>query len=186
MAKVLRKKARPIIKKRALPIIGWREWVSLPDLGLEDIKAKIDTGARSSALHAFDLRSFTVGGVPWVRFHVHPMQHGGPTVGAEAEIVDMRRVRNPGGRQELRPVIHTAVAFFDKQWKIDVTLTPRWGMSFRMLLGRQAVRRHFLVDPGRSFCGGRLHDERSLPEELKRKMNKAWRGGKVRQRRPAP
>ena len=152
MAKVLRKKA--------LPIIGWREWVSLPDLGLENIKAKIDSGARSSALHAFDLRAFTVGGVPWVRFRVHPMQHGGPTVEAEAEITDMRRVRNPGGRRELRPVIRTHVELSDKQWKIDVTLTPRWGMSFRMLLGRQAIRRHFLVDPGGSFFGEWLQTER--------------------------
>ena len=149
-----------MLRKKALPIIGWREWVSLPDLGLENIKAKIDTGARSSALHAFDLRAFTVGGVPWVRFRVHPMQHGGPTVEAEAEITDMRRVRNPGGRRELRPVIRTHVQLSDKQWEIDVTLTPRWGMGFRMLLGRQAIRRHFLVDPGGSFFGEWLQIER--------------------------
>ncbi len=174
-----------VLKKKALPIIGWREWVALPDLGLEDIKAKIDTGARSSALHAFDLRPFTVGGMPWVRFRVHPMQHGGPTVEAEAEIIDMRRVRNPGGRQELRPVIHTAVALSGKRWDIDVTLTPRWGMSFRMLLGRQAVRRHFLVDAGRSFCGGRLHSERLLLKKPKKTKKKVRRGRKVRRRRPA-
>ena len=173
MAKVLRKKA--------LPIIGWREWVSLPDFGLENIKAKIDTGARSSALHAFDLRAFTVGGVPWVRFRVHPMQHGGPTVEAEAEITDMRRVRNPGGRRELRPVIRTHVELSDRRWEIDVTLTPRWGMGFRMLLGRQAVRRHFLVDAGRSFCGERLQIER---RPNKKKKKKARRGSKMHRRKP--
>lgn len=169
-------------RKKALPIIGWREWVSLPDLGLENIKAKIDTGARSSALHAFDLRAFTVGGVPWVRFRVHPMQHGGPTIEAEAEIIEMRRVRNPGGRRQLRPVIRTHVVLSDRQWEIDVNLTPRWGMGFRMLLGRQAVRRHFLVDPGRSFFGERLQIERR-PNKTKKKK-KARKGSKVRRGKP--
>ncbi len=169
-----------VVSKKALPIIGWREWVSLPDLGLERIKAKIDTGARSSALHAFDLRAFTVGGVPWVRFRVHPLQHGGPTVEAEAVIIDMRRVRNPGGRRELRPVIRTHVALSDKRWEIDVTLTPRWGMGFRMLLGRQAVRRHFLVDSGRSFLG----EQPQIERRPKKKKKKARRGSKVRRRKP--
>ena len=136
-----------------LPVVGWREWVSLPGLGLERVKAKIDTGARSSALHAFNLRTFTKDGAPWVRFSVHPMQHGGPTVEAESELIDTRSVRNPGGRSELRPVIRTPLVLLDRTWEIDVTLTPRWGMSFRMLLGRRAVRHRFLVDPGRSFFG---------------------------------
>jgi hypothetical protein len=159
---LVRNPVAKIRRKKALPVIGWREWVSLPELGLDSIKAKIDTGARSSALHAFNLRAFTVDGVPWVRFDVHPMQHGGPTVQAEAAILEMRRVRNPGGRHELRPVIHTPVAVLGQTWEIDVTLTPRWGMGFRMLLGRQAVRHHFLVDPGRSFFGDRAEIERRV------------------------
>ena len=159
-------------RKMALPVIGWREWVSLPDLGLESIKAKIDTGARSSALHAFDLRAFTVGAKPWVRFRIHPMQHGGPTVEAEAEVIDMRRVTNPGGRRELRPVIRTHVTLLDKQWEIDLTLTPRWGMGFRMLLGRQAVRHHFLVDAGRSFFCERREIERRVTKKKTRKRKK--------------
>ena len=166
------------LRKKAVPISGWREWVSLPDLSLENIKAKIDTGARSSALHAFDLRAFTVDGVPWVHFRVHPMQHGGPTVEAEAEIIDMRRVLNPGGRRELRPVIRTQVVLSDRRWEIDVTLTPRWGMGFRMLLGRQAIRRRFLVDPGRSFFGERLRIERLAAKK------KAGSGRKARRRKP--
>jgi len=161
-----------IRRKKALPVIGWREWVSLPELGLDSIKAKIDTGARSSALHAFNLRTFTVDGAPWVGFDVHPMQHGGPTVRAKAAIVDMRRVRNPGGRRELRPVIHTPVAALGQTWQIDVTLTPRWGMGFRMLLGRQAVRHHFLVDPGRSLLGDRDEIERRVRHKAPRKRSR--------------
>lgn len=164
--KLERKPVAKIRRKKALPVIGWREWVALPELGLGNIKAKIDTGARSSALHAFNLRAFTVDGVSWVRFDVHPMQHGGPTVGAEAAIVDMRRVRNPGGRRELRPVIHTPVSVLGRTWKIDVTLTPRWGMGFRMLLGRQAVRHHFLVDAGRSYFGGHAEIERRVRHQV--------------------
>lgn len=164
--KLERKPVAKIRRKKALPVIGWREWVALPELGLGNIKAKIDTGARSSALHAFNLRAFTVDGVSWVRFDIHPMQHGGPTVRAEAAIVDMRRVRNPGGRRELRPVIHTPVSVLGRTWKIDVTLTPRWGMGFRMLLGRQAVRHHFLVDAGRSFFGDRAEIERRVRHQV--------------------
>ena len=137
--------------KRQLAAVGWREWVSLPELGIDRIKAKIDTGARSSALHAFEIERFERNGTPWVRFSVHPEQHGGPTVVAEAELIDERRVRNPGGRTELRPVIRTPVELMGKLWPIELTLTPRWGMGFRMLLGRRAVRRRFLVNPGRSI-----------------------------------
>ena len=161
-----RKPVATIRRKKALPVIGWREWVSLPELGLDKIKAKIDTGARSSALHAFNLRAFTVDGASWVRFDVHPMQHGGPTVRAEAAVVDMRRVRNPGGRREFRPVIHTPVSVLGRTWEIDVTLTPRWGMGFRMLLGRQAVRHQFLVDAGRSFFGDLSEIERGVRHKV--------------------
>lgn len=160
--KLVRHVVAKIRRKKALPVIGWREWVSLPELGLDGIKAKIDTGARSSALHAFNLRAFEAHGAPWMRFDVHPMQHGGPTVVAEAEVVEMRRVRNPGGRRELRPVIRTPVSLLGQTWVIDITLTPRWGMGFRMLLGRQALRHHFLVDPGRSFFGERVEVERRV------------------------
>jgi len=149
-------------RKKALPVIGWREWVGLPELGLDRIKAKIDTGARSSALHAFNLEMFEVDGAQWARFDVHPLQRSNDTISAEAEVVDMRRVRNPGGRRELRPVIRTPVAVLGQTWEIEVTLTPRWGMGFRMLLGRQAVRHHFLVDPGRSFFGDRPEVERRV------------------------
>lgn len=161
-------------RKKALPVIGWREWVALPELGLDRLKAKIDTGARSSALHAFNVRTYTEDGVTWARFDVHPMQRGGPTVAVTAEVIDMRHVRNPGGRREHRPVIRTPVTLLGQTWDIDVTLTPRWGMNFRMLLGRAAVRHHFLVDPGRSFFGERPQIERRVrtPEPGKRRAKR--------------
>jgi len=158
-----------IRRQKAIRVIGWREWISLPDLGIDTVKAKIDTGARTSALHAFHIERFTANGAPWVRFEVHPLQHGGPTVVAEAELFDERRVRNPGGRTEVRPVIRTPVELLGQSWDIDLTLTPRWGMGFRMLLGREAVKHRFLVDPGRSFFGERPEIERRLAERQGRK-----------------
>ncbi len=140
-----------------LPILGWREWITLPDLKVPRIKVKIDTGARSSSLHAFDIESFEERGQAMVRFQIHPRQRDTrQTIIAEALILDHREVRNSGGKAELRPVINTCVQIGDRLWPIELTLTNRDAMGFRMLLGRQAIRRHFLVDPGRSYlleCG---------------------------------
>jgi len=144
------KAARPLM-------IGWREWVSLPELGIERIKVKVDTGARSSSLHAHDIRLFRRRGVDMVRFTVHPVQRQSRTsIEAEAELLEMRKVRNSGGRAEERPVIRTSLGLLGRTWHIELTLTPRDVMGFRMLLGRQAVRGRFLVDPGRSY-----HDTRA-------------------------
>ncbi len=135
-----------------LPIIGWREQLALPDLGIPEVKAKIDTGARSSALHAFDVETFERDGKPMVRFKVHPYQRDAQrTVTAEAELIDQRQVRNSGGQAQVRPVIETTVELNGYTFPIELTLTNRDAMGFRMLLGRQAVRRRFLVDAGRSF-----------------------------------
>lgn len=137
---------------RYLSIIGWRERVALPNLGISQIKAKIDTGARSSALHAFDVETFSRDGKTRVRFKVHPYQRDNHrTVCAEAELIDQRQVRNSGGHAQLRPVIQTMVELNGERWLIELTLTNRDVMGFRMLLGRQAVRKRFLVDAGRSF-----------------------------------
>ena len=136
-------------------IIGWREWVSLPELSIHHIKAKIDTGARSSALHASSFTDFELDGRGMVQFRVHPIQR--PTVvgvDAVAPLFDERPVRNSGGRLELRRVIHTDVALGDQRWPIELTLTNRDAMGFRLLLGRQAVRNRFVVDAGRSFLIG--------------------------------
>lgn len=136
-------------------VIGWREWVSLPELGIRRIKPKIDTGARSSSLHAFDVEFFRRRGEEWVRFRVHPLQRDSrKTVKAEAEVLEMRRVRASSGHVSLRPVIVTPVELMGRRWPIELTLADRMDMSFRMLLGREAVRGRFVVDPGRSYYGG--------------------------------
>ncbi len=149
----------PKTRRKRLPprTIGWREWVALPDLGLPAIKVKVDTGARSSSLHAFDVTEVVRDGETYVRFAVHPIQRTArATVEAEARLVEHRVVRNPGGggREELRPVIRTDIELAGERWPIELTLTRRDAMGFRMLLGRQAVRRRFIVDPARSFLHG--------------------------------
>jgi hypothetical protein len=137
-------------------VIGWREWLALPELGIERVKAKVDTGARSSALHAFDVEFARRRGVDVVRFKVHPLQRNSArTVFAEAQLIDRRAVTNSGGRSEIRPVVRTTVRFMGRDWPIELTLTRRDVMGFRMLLGRQALGDWFVVDPSRSFLAGR-------------------------------
>jgi len=151
-------------KKRRPPpdVLGWREWARLPDLGVDSIKVKLDTGARTSSLHAFDLRHFTRAGQPMVRFEVHPVQRSAEgAVEVEASVVDERWVRNSGGVRELRPVIETTVSIGGRAWPIELTLTRRDEMGFRMLLGRQALKRKALVDPGRSFRAGQTTERTS-------------------------
>ena len=145
--------------KTPRPIIGWREWIELVDLGADrfKVKVKVDTGARSSALHAFNVEKFERDGEDWVRFDVHPLQDDSKfTIPAEAPLVDERWVRNSGGKVDLRPVIRAKIRFLDVEWEIELTLTRRDMMGFRMLLGRQAIRRRFAVDPARSFVGGKM------------------------------
>lgn len=136
--------------------VGWREWVALPEWGVPAIKAKIDTGARTSALHAFDIEGISRDGGRWVRFAIHPWQ-GSPAdmVTVEAPLVERRQVRTSSGAARVRPVVHTVVELAGVAVPIEVTLTRRDEMGFRMLIGRQALRRRFLVDPARSYLGGR-------------------------------
>lgn len=136
--------------------IGWREWTALPDLGIEGIKAKIDTGARTSTLHAFYVEPFHERGVAMVRFGVHPLQRTDRLVtDCLAEIRDRRWVSDSGGHREQRYVILTTVVLGPHRWPIEMTLTNRDTMSFRMLLGRSAIKRRFLVNPGASYLVGR-------------------------------
>jgi hypothetical protein len=136
--------------------IGWREWVQLPDFGILEMKAKIDTGADNSSLHAFNIRRFEVDGVPHVRFEIHPRQRKKtPSVPCESVVVMERKVKNPGGRTELRPVIRTRLIIAGKEVDALVNLTVRDEMTFRLLLGRRTIRKQFLVDPGSSYVGAR-------------------------------
>lgn len=143
-------------------VIGWREWVSMPDLGIESIKAKIDTGARSSSLHAFDIEPFQRDGTAWVRFSVHPIQRReDPKVHCEAHLLDIRSVRSSSGDAADRYVIQTRIQWMGLSWPIDLTLAARFEMGFRMLIGREAVRNRMLVDAGRSYFGSRPRRRKS-------------------------
>lgn len=139
-------------KKKKLPLIGWREWLCLPELGIYNIKAKIDTGARTSALHAFALKTFKEGNKEKIRFDIHPYQNNTDIiVSCIADVIDLRWVSDSGGHREERYVIRTPVIIGQESWPIEITLTERDSMLFRMLLGRSAIRRHFLINPARSF-----------------------------------
>jgi len=131
--------------------VGWREVLSLPELRLDGIKAKIDTGARTSCLHAFKLETFTKSDSLWVRFWIHPQQHTDEVAVCEAPVVDQRVVRDSGGHEEQRFVIRTQVTVGTESWPIEVTLTNRENMLFRMLLGRTAMHDRIVVDPTESF-----------------------------------
>ena len=138
--------------RKKLKTIGWREWVSLPDLGIRNIKAKVDTGARTSALHAFALHPFIEDGKERIRFDIHPVQHNVmEVVTCVADIVEKRWVTDSGGHREERFVILTPLLIGKRKIPIEITLTERDTMLFRMLLGRSAIRRKFIVNPARSF-----------------------------------
>lgn len=136
-------------------IIGWREWLSLPELGIAGIKAKIDTGARSSALHVVWQERFHRDGAPWVRFLLEADGSGSAGVESEAEVLDERNVTDSGGHVSKRPFIRTLVRIGGEQWPIEVNLADRRRMLFPMLLGRTAMKGRLLVDPARSFVYGR-------------------------------
>jgi hypothetical protein len=134
---------------------GWREWIALPNLGIPAVKAKLDTGARTSALHAENIQVFTENGVQRVRFLVHPVQRDtSVAVPCVADVADRRRITDSGGHAEHRIIIETQLAVDGAVWPIKLSLTNRDPMRFRMLLGRTAMRGHMVVDPGRSFVTG--------------------------------
>jgi hypothetical protein len=134
--------------------IGWREWAGLPQLGIARIMAKIDTGARTSALHANSIEAFDQDGAAWVRFDVAGEAEGAPW--HEAPISDRRLVRSSNGKAELRHVIRTELALAGRVWTIEVTLTNRERMDLPMLIGREALAGRVLVDAQKSWVAGRL------------------------------
>lgn len=141
----------------SLKLIGWREWVSFPDLGIKKIKAKIDTGARSSCLHTANYEVFEKpDGEKWVRFTVHPrVSHPEIENIAEAPVLDMRDVTDSGGHTQLRPFIRARMSAGGEDYHIDLSLTNREGMKFRMLLGRVALAGNFLVDCDQNYLLGK-------------------------------
>lgn len=151
---------RPMVRRSPgeseLTTLGWREWVALPDWSVPYLKAKVDTGARTSTLHAFNLERFERDDQEWIRFEIHPWQRSsGDGVAVEAPVLDNRRVKSSSGDVEFRPVIQATIVTAGVSSKIELTLTRRDEMGFRMLLGRQALRKRFIVNPAASYLGGR-------------------------------
>lgn len=137
-------------------MIGWREWLALPQVGVPGIKAKIDTGARTSALHTHDYEVFQRDGEDWVRFKLHPLTRTDKIeLICEAPVLEFRQVKDSGGHTEDRPFIKTMAKLGSIEWEIRLSLTNREGMKFRMLLGREALTQHFVVDPTASYLLGR-------------------------------
>ncbi len=141
-----------------LTTIGWREWGALPELNIPAIKAKVDTGAKTSALHAFNIKAFTRNNNDFVSFNMHPIQKNNTFIlECEAPILDKRLVKDSGGHEELRYVIETSFVLGNKQMIIEMTLTNRDNMRFKMLLGRRAMKNKFCVDPAKSYLCGKLN-----------------------------
>lgn len=134
-------------------LVGWREWAALPALGLPAVRAKVDSGARTSALHVDAQWRFIEGGAPWVGFRLSPGGQG--SIDAQAPVADEREVTDSGGRRTVRVFLRTPLRFAGVEREVEVNLTDRRGMRFPMLLGRTALAGAFTVDPARSFVHGR-------------------------------
>lgn len=149
-----------------LAVFGWREWVDLPELGLRHVKAKVDTGARTSALHAFDVDVFNDGGRKRVVFLIHPRQNDSDTVvRCEADVLEEREVKDSGGTTHRRWVIETPIRVGDRTWPVEITLASRDDMKFRMLIGRTAMHGVATVDPSRSYVASGRRKQKTGQEQ---------------------
>jgi len=147
-------------------LVGWREWASLPMLNTPLIKVKIDTGAKTSALHAYDLEIVEINNKKYAKFVIHPLQNNDNiTRCAVAEIIDSRIVRSSNGHKEERVVIRSPIKIGLDHWDIDITLTKRDIMRYRMLLGREAMK-SLLVNPGKSYCQGKVSSKKARIEYI--------------------
>jgi hypothetical protein len=150
-------------KKTLRPVLGWREWLALPDLGIHTIRAKIDTGARSSALHVDSLQTYHSNGSEWVRFTIATGSDDAGAVVVESMVHDRRPVTDSGGHVSERIFLRTRLLLAGEDYPVEINLTSRRNMLFPMLLGRTALARHFVIDPGRSFRAGRRHPASAGP-----------------------
>ncbi|WP_417462417.1 ATP-dependent zinc protease [Kordiimonas sp.] len=142
-------------------IVGWREWAGLPEFSIANIKAKIDTGAKTSALHAYRIKKVMRDGAPWAEFFVHPVQrHRKPEIKCAAPIVGEREIKSSNGVVQKRLVVSTPLVLGPFVQKIELTLTNRDEMGFRLLVGRQALAKRYLVDSGLSYGLGEPDDDR--------------------------
>lgn len=157
----------PLLDGRDVTLIGWREWVAFPEWGIEAMKVKTDTGARTSALHATDIEEFRRDGVQWARFTVHPWQRNDLDAHVvEVPCVDQRAVTSSSGAKSVRPVIRASIELAGAPHQIELTLTRRDEMGFRMLLGRNAMAGRYVVDPSLSYVTGR-------PDRATRRRNRS-------------
>ena len=160
------------INQKNATIIGFREWISLGDLGLVALKAKIDTGAKTSSLHAFDIKVVRRGGVPFVKFKVHPIQKNKDIVVAcSAPMVDRRIVTDSGGHRENRYVINTTIQMGGMRKVIELTLSNRETMKYRMLIGREALKQ-FYIDPSQSYLLKKNIKQKNYLKDIKLQMTK--------------
>ena len=151
-----KKLAKKTKTKPSLLIIGWNEWVTLPKLKIPLIKAKIDTGAKTSALHAFNIKPFIRYGAPFVKFNVLPLQHDDLfNITCRARVVDHRYVMSSNGQKEKRYVINTTLFMGEERWAIEITLSNRDPLTYRMLLGREAFHPRIRINPNRSLLLGK-------------------------------
>lgn len=157
-------------------LIGWREWVALPDIHLPAVKAKLDTGAKTSSLHAFDVKPYSERGRLKVSFRVHPLNgHPDVSVKCVADVVDYRLVSDSGGHREKRYVILTHLQIGELKFPIEVTLANRESMTHKMLIGRAAMK-HLMIDPSRAFLLGKpkkiVSAYRTPPRKPKKKKSR--------------